>query len=84
MLEVKNLKTKHNSISFIKRSNKLLNEHNFYDASISHSSLIEEDDVSRDEIVLGFDGLEPTVMLNKDDIKILALAVGLKVIEINE
>lgn len=78
---IKNTKAKHDALDFIKQSNELLTEHDFYDAAISHSSLLEENDISRDEIVLGFDGLEPTVTLSKNDIKTLALAVGLKVIK---
>lgn len=75
------LNQKHEQAEFIKQANTLLKEHSFYDEAISHHSLIEEDDISRDLIVLGFDALEPTVHLNKEDIKVLAQAVGLKVID---
>ena len=80
----KELEVKHTALDFVKQSNKLLNGHCFSDQSISFACLIEEDDISRDEIVLGFDELEPTTTLSKGDIKILAQAVGLKLLEVDE
>ena len=80
----KELNAKHTALDFVKQSNKLLKGHCFYDQNISFACLIEEDDISRDEIVLGFDELEPTTTLSKGDIKILAQAVGLKLLEVDE
>lgn len=81
---IRALNKKHDQLAFIKLANKTLEDHQFCDEAISHSSLIEDNDISRDEIVLGFDTLEPTVILNKEDIKILAQAIGLQVFDVND